>query len=115
VTLTPAPPAPPGTPGTPGTPPGPAGSDAEDLAQACMRIGIKVADVLIASAADAVLKAQYEQARSDTIRSTAEACMRGKWDAALRGCFLAATSQPQIDACNARAPGPAANRPTRGS
>ncbi len=95
--------------------PAPATAGANDLAGACMQIGIRVADVLIASAADAVLKAQYEQARTDTVRSTAEACMRGQWDAGLRQCFLTASTQPQLDACNARAPGPAINRPTRGS
>lgn len=95
--------------------PGAPGGAPEDLGQACMQIGVRVADVLVASAADAVLKAQYEQERANTVRSTAEACMRGKWDAELRRCFLAAATQPQIDACNARAPGPATSRPTRGS
>jgi hypothetical protein len=100
---------------SPAPAPAPAQAESEDLARACMQIGVKVADVLISSAADAVLKAQYEQARADTVRSTAEACMRGKWDVSLRRCFLAATTQPEVDACNARAPGPPTNRPTRGS
>jgi hypothetical protein len=87
----------------------------EDPAQACMQVGVRVADVLVASAADAVLRAQFEQERANTVRSTAEAGMRGEWDAALRQCFLTAATQPQLDACKARAPGPAISRPTRGS
>ena len=76
---------------------------------------MRVASIIAASAADAVLKAQYEQARADTVRSTAEACMRGKWDAEVRQCFLTASTLPAIDACKTRAPGPATNKPTRGS
>ena len=80
-----------------------------------MEIGVRAANILVASAADARLKAEYEQARADTVRATAEACMRGQWDADLRRCFLSATTQPAFDACRARAPGPAPSRPTRGS
>ena len=80
-----------------------------------MAVAVRVANVVVASATDAVLKAQYEQARADTVRSTAEACMRGKWDDSLRQCFLTASTQAQLDACSARAPGPATSRPTRGS
>jgi len=85
------------------------------VAQACMQIGVRVADLLVASAGDAVMKAQLEQARADTVRSTAEACMRGKWDAELRQCFLTATTRAALDACSARAPGPGGNKPTPGS
>jgi len=80
-----------------------------------MAVAVRVANVVVASATDAVLKAQYEQDRANTVRSTAEACMRGKWDAGLRQCFLAASTRPQLDACSASAPGPATSRPSRGS
>jgi hypothetical protein len=88
-----------------------------------MEIGVRVANIVVANAADAVLKAQLEGERGNTVRSVAEACMRGKWDAGLRRCFLTATTQPQLDACNARAPAPAPapapgqapGQPTRGS
>lgn len=97
--------------------PGAAGAEAggENVAQSCMQVGVRVADLIVASAGDAVMKAQLEQARADTVRSTAEACMRGKWDAGLRQCFLAASTRAELDACSARAPGPAGSRPTRGS
>lgn len=87
----------------------------DDLGKACMDVGVRIAEVLIASATEPTLKAQYEQARADIVRSSSEACVRGKWDAELRRCFLTASTQPQLDACNARAPGPAGSRPTRGS
>jgi hypothetical protein len=110
------PPAPaPGSGAAPAPAPAvPAGAP-EDLGQACMQIGVRVAGIMIASATDPVMKAQLEQARADTVRSTAEACVRGKWDADVRRCFLTASSQAEITACSARTPGPAASKPTRGS
>jgi hypothetical protein len=90
-------------------------TDPDDLTQACRQIGIQVANVMVASATDAVAKAQYEQARADTVRATAEACMRARWDAPIRQCFLSASTQSELAACSARAPGPATSKPTRGS
>jgi len=122
------PPAP-GTPGAPAAPrpaapapaPGAAAAAAAEplspaeMGKACMEVAVRVANVLAASATDALLKAQYEQARADTVRSVAEACMRNRWDDGVRRCFLAASTQADVDACNARAPGTPAGRPTRGS
>ena len=96
--------------------------------QSCNEVGVRVADIMIASATDAVLKAQYEQARADTVRATAASCTNGQWDATLRQCFLTAKTQPEIDACKGRVrapgtpgapaptlvPAPAAPAPTRG-
>lgn len=100
----------------------PARPSADAGPQACLEVGVRVADILIASATDAVLKAQYEQARADTVRATAASCTAGQWDATLRGCFLAAKTQPEIDACKGRvrapgtpgAPVPTMMPPTRG-
>jgi 3-oxoacyl-ACP reductase-like protein len=93
--------------------PDPAPTD--DSAQACMEIGVRAANIFIADA-DARDKAQFEQARTDIVRSTAQSCMQNKWDADLRRCFLSAATRPQFDACSARAPGAAASKPpTRGS
>jgi len=109
-------PAPAPSPGGGAAPtPAPGGAAPEDLGQACMQIGVRVADVMVANAADAVMKAQLEQARADTVRSTAEACVRGKWDEGVRRCFLTASNQAELNACSARAPGPATGKPTRGS
>lgn len=80
----------------------PASADADVRAQACLEVGVRVADIMIASATDAVLKAQYEQARSDVVRATANSCTNGQWDAALRQCFLNARTQPEVDACKGR-------------
>jgi hypothetical protein len=93
--------------------PASAAADPDNAAQACMQIGARVADLTVTSAPDAVARAQFEQARADTVRAIAEACLRGKWDAGLRRCFLAASTQPEVDACKARAP--AGARPTPGS
>jgi len=105
----------------PATAVAPASPNADTGAQACLEVGVRVSDIMIASATDAVLRAQYEQARSDIVRATAQSCMNGKWDAALRGCFLAAKTQPELDACKGRVPAPApaptptsALGPTRG-
>jgi len=95
--------------------PAAAAADTDNLAQACMQIGVRVANITVTSAPDAVARSQFEQARADSVRSIAEACMRGKWDPGLRRCFLTASTQPEIDACDARAPAGAAARPTPGS
>jgi hypothetical protein len=100
----------PGVPPAPGpaaiTAVAPASADADVRAQACLEVGVRVADIMIASATDAVLKAQYEQARSDTVRATATSCTTGQWDAALRQCFLSARTQPEVDACKGRVRAP---------
>jgi len=95
--------------------PTPTPAPGDDSAQACMEIGVRAANILVANAPDAQAKAQFEQARTDIVRATAQSCMKNKWDAELRQCFLSAASQAQFDACSARAPGAAASKPTRGS
>jgi hypothetical protein len=84
----------------------PASADADVRAEACLQVGVRVADIMIASATDAVLKAQYEQARTDVVRATANSCTNGQWDAALRQCFLNARTQPEVDACKGRVRAP---------
>ncbi len=86
-----------------------------ELAQGCMQVAVRVANLIVSTAADAVLKAQYEQERANMVRAVAEACTRSKWDAALRQCFLTASTRAQLDACNARAPGQPQALPTPGS
>src|SRR5262245_6433696 len=114
--LKPAPKKQPEPPAAAAAAPAPPAQNLEDPLQACMAIGVRVADVFVSSATDATQKAQYEQARADTVRSTAQACIKGSWSADLRQCFLSATTQPAIDACKARAPGPSTSKPpTRGS
>lgn len=97
----------------------PAGGGAQqlddELGRACMEIGVRIAEVLVSTAGDDQLRARYEQERSTVVRATAEACMRGRWDATLRGCFLAAKNAADLDACNARAPGPGGSRPAPGA
>jgi hypothetical protein len=119
----PAPPLPPAAPPpgapTPGqapaspavvTPAVPAGD--LELAQGCMQVAVRVANLIVSTAPDAVLKAQYEQERANMVRAVAEGCTRSKWEPDLRQCFLAASTREQLDACNARAPG-SPDRPSR--
>lgn len=76
-----------------------------ELAQGCMQVAVRVANLIVSTATDAVLKAQYQQERANMVRAVAEACTRSKWDASVRQCFLTASTRAQLDACNARAPG----------
>lgn len=110
----------PGTAAAPTAPavkltPAPAGGADGVAAEACLQIGIRIADLAIASATDA-MKAQLEQARTDIVRSSAEACTKGAWDAEVRGCFLTAKTLQDLDACKLRVPPtpptPPAARPT---
>ena len=110
---TPTPAAPAGPIPVPPAPPGVA--DLDDPGQACMQLAVRVANIFIASAEDASQRAQYEQARADTVRTTAQACVRNTWDKEMRRCFFAASTRAELDACNARAPGQPTSRPTRGS
>jgi hypothetical protein len=86
-----------------------------ELAQGCMQAAVRVANIVVSSAPDAARKAQYEQERANMVRAVAQACTRNKWDGDLRQCFLAASTQAQLDACAARAPGSPESLPRLGS
>jgi hypothetical protein len=69
-------------------------------------VGIRIAEVLIATTADPGLKASYEQDRTNIVRSTAQSCINGKWDEALRACFMAAKTQEEVNTCKGRVRAP---------
>ncbi|MDB4963507.1 MAG: hypothetical protein JWP01_3506 [Myxococcales bacterium] len=73
--------------------------DASEVSDRCVGVGTHVADILIEEAIDPATKAAYVQARSRTVRRTAEACTRDAWSEALIGCYLASKTQAAMQAC----------------
>ncbi len=72
-----------------------------DTSEACTEVGVHVADIKIAAAADPNEKAQLEQDRTRLIRRVAEACTRDHWNDAVRKCFMDGKTDPEIANCAA--------------
>jgi hypothetical protein len=70
----------------------------------CVRTSTHIAEVLIASAPDASLKANYEQARDRIVRTTAEACTTQSWTADAQRCFAQAKLEVDLHACETKFP-----------
>jgi hypothetical protein len=81
-------------------------ADAAPVSNDCENIGVHVAQVLIDSAKDASLKANYEQARTKVVLATAEACTSQKWSDEARGCYLDAKVEADVRACEKKFPAP---------
>ena len=83
----------------------------------CMQIGTNVAEIIIAATADPQQKAAYEQERAKMVKRFSDNCQRESWSDATKGCFLAAKTQTDVDACSRElaktrpAPPPAPPRP----
>ncbi len=67
--------------------------------------------MLIASAKDEALRANYEQARTKIVRSVAEACTTQAWTPDAQHCFAAAKADTDLRACEKKFPPPAASQP----
>jgi hypothetical protein len=74
--------------------PVPAGDDV------CLQIGAKIAEIIISSTTDATQKAAYEQERTKLVKRFSENCANEQWPDAIRACFLAAKTSPEIEACS---------------
>src|SRR5262249_34518208 len=88
-------------------PPGPDASIPND----CIETGAHVTQVLIDSAKDPTLKANYEHERDKIVRATAEACATQNWSADAKGCFSAAKAEADIRACEKKFPPPGSTPP----
>jgi hypothetical protein len=74
--------------------PVPAGDDV------CLQIGVKITEIIISSTTDATQKAAYEQERTKLVKRFSESCTNENWPDAIRGCFLAAKTSTEIEACS---------------
>jgi len=79
-------------------------ADAGPVSNDCENIGVHVAQVLIDSAKDASLRANYEQARTKVVLATAEACTSQKWSDEARGCYVDAKVEADVRACEKKFP-----------
>ena len=102
--VAPAPPAPAAPPDAAATPPP---ADAVAITDNCENIGVHVAQILIDGAKDATLRANYEHARPDIVRATAEACTGQHWTADAQTCFLDSKVEADVRACEKKFPPPA--------
>jgi hypothetical protein len=82
-------------------------ADAAPVTNDCENIGVHVAQVLIESAKDPSLKANYEQARQKVVLATAEACSTQKWSDDAQHCYLDAKVEADVRACEKKFPPPA--------
>ena len=121
------PPAPAPTTAVPATPPGDAGvavvadaapapspPAAAEVSNPCLETGAHVAQVLVDSAKDPAVKAQYEQARDKIVRATAEACTKQAWSEDARRCFVSAKVENDLRACEKKFPPPGPPPPPPG-
>jgi hypothetical protein len=69
-------------------------------ADVCLPIGAKIAEIIISSTADPTQKAAYEQERTKLVKRFSESCTNENWPDAIRACFLAAKTSPEIGACS---------------
>lgn len=74
--------------------PVPAGDDV------CLQIGAKIAEIIISATTDATQKAAYEQERTKLVKRFSDNCKAESWPDAIRGCFLAAKTSADIEACS---------------
>jgi hypothetical protein len=81
--------------------------DAAPVTDDCENIGAHVAQVLIDSAKDASLKAEYERSRTQVVRTIAEGCSSQHWSDDARHCFLDAKVEADVRACEKKFPPPA--------
>ena len=68
--------------------------------EACVQIGVKLAEIIISATTDASQKAAYEQERTKLVRRFSENCATEKWPEAVRTCFLAAKSPSEVEVCS---------------
>ena len=90
----PAPPPPPQTAAADAGPVAPVGNDA------CMRIGVNIAEIIISGTTDPTQKAAYEQERTRMVKRFSDNCTREKWPDSIKSCFLAAKTQADADNCS---------------
>ena len=72
----------------------PAGDDA------CLQIGVKLADIIISATTDPTQKAAYEQERTKLVKRFSDNCQRETWPEATRSCFMAAKSPAEVEVCS---------------
>jgi len=67
---------------------------------ACLGIGVKIAEIIIAATTDATQKAQYEQERTKLVKRFSDNCTKESWPDASRHCFMAAKTTADIEVCS---------------
>lgn len=67
---------------------------------ACVQVGAKIAEIIIANTPDPTQKAAYEQERTKLVKRFAENCEKDQWPDKVRTCFLAAKIPADIEVCS---------------
>jgi len=70
-----------------------------DVSDACMQVGVHLADVWINEAQNAQDKAALEQERTLLVRRTAVACTQSAWNEEARACVEQAKTRAEISGC----------------
>ncbi len=115
----PAPPAerapePPRAPADAGVAPADAGEPALAISGPCMEVATHLAQVFIDKARDPALKLRLEQEHANMTRKMGAACTTQAWSDAARACYLAATQETAIRACEKKfTPKPPPRTPPR--
>lgn len=92
--------------------------DAAPADEACLQIGVKLAEIIISATSDPTQKAAYEQERTKLVKRFSENCQREGWPEQTRTCFMAAKSPADVELCSrdlAKPAPPAPKPPTAGS
>lgn len=77
-----------------------------EVSQACIDLGVHVAELLIASKLDPAERGIYEQQRTQIVRGTAEACTSQHWSDTQMRCYTDAKSEPALRDCETKYPPP---------
>jgi len=67
---------------------------------ACLQIGVKIADIIISATTDPTQKAAYEQERTKLVKRFSDNCQRENWPEPTRTCFMAAKSPADVEVCS---------------
>lgn len=76
------------------------------VTDACVAVGVKIAQMLIDATTDPQQRAVLEQERTRLVRRNAEHCTRQGWNAEVRACYLAANTRFDMEACAKKAQSP---------
>jgi hypothetical protein len=89
----------------PSPPPTPTPAPAEASSEECLAVAAHIVERVIANASDAQRPA-FEQDKTRSVRNAATTCTTNKWSEEIRGCFLKAMAEQEIENCAKQLPAP---------
>lgn len=72
---------------------------ASEPTQACLDVGLRVADMLIENESDPQKKAGLQQEKTRTVQLVAAACTSQRWSDEARACYLKLTKPAEMAGC----------------